>query len=178
MSVSGLASPELNKNVHQGYFAEGMVAAIAAAAGLDVLWPRLGHGEDLTIYKPGLNGTSGSRQMVLQVKSWSSAALNEDGTFHYPLEVSAYNHLAGSDHDVRHYLVLCIVPSTTAQYCHSNYERVQLRQAAYWLSLREVDPEPTSNASSRTVRVPRTHLLTASTIASLLDHNEAGAVIA
>ena len=40
---------DLEKNTHQGYFGEGMVASIAAAAGLDVFLPRLGQRVDLQV---------------------------------------------------------------------------------------------------------------------------------
>ena len=89
-------------NVDQGYYAEGFVASIAASAGLDIQFPRLGHRIDMGIFLPGPNGTSGSRQVNLQVKSWSNGTLHHDGTFHYPLEVPAYNYLEGTNHDVRH----------------------------------------------------------------------------
>jgi len=79
---------------HQGYYAEGMLAALAAAAGLDVQRPRLGHAIDISIFNPGPNGTSGSRQITVQVKSWSTRSLHTDRTFHYPLKCSAFNDLA------------------------------------------------------------------------------------
>src|SRR5262245_5642345 len=116
MAAGGRPVTELNKNVHQGYFAESLVASIAAAAGLDVQFPRLGAHIDLGVFKPGPGGTSGSRQMTLQVKSWASGEVSADGNFHYPLEVPAYNYLSGNQHDVRHYLVLCVVPYDPAEY--------------------------------------------------------------
>ena len=88
-------------NVDQGYYAEGFVAAIAAAAGLDIQWPRLGARIDLCVFLPGPNGTSGSKQMDIQVKSWSTGSVSADGNFHYPLEVPAFNYLAGDGHDQR-----------------------------------------------------------------------------
>jgi hypothetical protein len=109
MVASRPALAGIDARQHQGYFAEGLVAAIAAAAGLDVALPRLGHVIDLMVYRPGPNGTSGSKQIDLQVKSWSRGVVSSDGCFHYPLEVSAFNALANPDHDVRHYLVLRII---------------------------------------------------------------------
>lgn len=168
----------LGHNVHQGYFGEGLVAAIAAAAGLDVQFPRLGHNIDLSVFKPGPNGTSGSRQVTFQVKTWSTGQLNADGTFHYPLEVPAFNYLAGSGHDVRHYLVLCIVPALATGYSSADAARLQLNHAAYWMSLKHEVPDDSLNESStKTVLVPATNLLTADTIMHLVDDNEAMAVV-
>lgn len=81
-------------NIRQGYFAESFVASIAAAAAIDVQRPQLGHRIDLGVFLPGPKGSSGSKQINLQVKSWSSGHPGNDGCFHYPLEVKAFNYLA------------------------------------------------------------------------------------
>lgn len=165
-------------NLLQGYYGEGFVASIAAAAGLDVKWPRLGVATDMGIYTRGPNGTSSSRQITVQVKSWSTGGLSADGTFHYPLPVRAFNALAGDDHDVRHYLVLCIVPGDAIDYADPTHDRLKLLQAAYWHSLRDEDPDPTLNPeSTKTVYVSSKNLLTPQTLRALVDRNEAGAVV-
>lgn len=177
--VVALAGPAgAHPNVDQGYFAEGLVASLAAAAGLDVQWPRLGHRIDLGLFLPGPKGTSGSKQIDLQVKSWSTGQLNADGHFHYPLEIPAFNYLAGHEHDVRHYLVLCVVPPQVGDYADAQHNRLRLRHAAYWLSLRDKMPDPTLNpTSTKTVLVPAKHLLTTTTIRALVEDHEHMAVV-
>lgn len=171
MAVVGPAAA--HTNVDQGYFAEGLVAAIAAAAGLDVQWPRLGHRIDLGVFLPGPNGTSGSKQVNFQVKSWSTGKCSADGNFHFPLEVPAFNYLAGDAHDVRHYLVMCLVPPDAANYADAQHERLHLRHAAYWLSLRHEAPDATLNPNStKTVLVPSQNILTSTTIRALVENNE------
>ena len=174
-----LAQPiGLDAKVHQGYYAEGLVASIAAAAGLDVQWPRLGHAIDFSVFRPGLNGTSASKQINLQVKSWSKGRLSADAHFHYRLEVKAFNHLAGNGHDVRHYLVLCLVPSQASAYAHARPTELQLKHAAYWLSLRDEQPVKKRDPhSTKTVLVPATNLLTTETIRALVEGNEQAAVV-
>jgi len=174
-----LAQPVgINPNVHQGYFAEFLVASIAAAAGLDVHWPRLGHRVDLGVYLPGLNGTSGSKQITLQVKSWSKGRLGTDDHFRYRLDGAAFNYLAGNGHDVRHYLVLCVVPPQASDYANARPKRLRLKHAAYWLSLRDEEPdEHLLPASSKKVLVPAKHLLTTETIRALVDGREQEAVV-
>lgn len=165
-------------NVLQGYFAEGLVASIAASAGLDVYWPRLGNRLDMGIFLPGPNGTSGSKQISLQVKSWSTGGLGLDNHFHYPLEVPAFNYLAGAGHDVRHYLILCLVPSHASEYADARHEQLLLKYAAYWLSLRnEMPDENLDKNSTKTVLVPATNLLTSSTILDLVLGHEHMAVV-
>lgn len=178
MAAGGEGLAGMHANVHQGYFAEGFVASLAAAAGLDVQFPRLGARIDFGIFKPGPNGTSGSRQITIQVKSWSTGAVSNDGYFHFPLEVPAFNYLAGSDHDVRHYLVLCLVPPAVANYAHAQHDRLRLSHAAYWLSLRDEAPDlALNNDSTRTVLVPRANLLTPATLRALVDGDEHLAVV-
>lgn len=172
-------STNVDPNTHQGFFAETFVASIAAAAGFDVSLPRVGKGIDLQVFTTGFNGTSGSRQITLQVKSWSTGKLSDDGCFHYPLSVSAYNYLCGDVHDTRHYLVLCVVPPSDADFAAASDQALTLRQAAYWLSLRDEQADETlNNDSTKTVLVPRTHLLTADTIRALVANQEAAAVVA
>jgi hypothetical protein len=179
MAAGGPALAGINPNVHQGYFAESLVVSIAAAAGLDVLFPRLGHRTDLGVFQPGPNGTSGSKQISLQVKSWAAGTLSADGHFHYPLEVSAYNYLAGDGHDVRHYLILCLVPADAARYANARHQGLLLRRAAYWLSLRDQARDPTLKPeSTKTVLVPQANLLTPLTIRALVDGKEQLAVVA
>ena len=130
------------------------------------------------IFLPGPNGTSGSKQINLQVKSWTRGRLNGDGHFHYPLEVPAFNYLAGNGHDVRHYLVLCLVPSHASKYADAGPNRLRLKHAAYWLSLRDQVPDESLNKTSKkTVLVPATNLLTSSTIRALVSGREDLAVV-
>lgn len=167
-----------HENVHQGYFAEGLVASIAAAGGLDVALPRVAERIDLMVFRAGPNGTSGSRQINLQVKSWSTGTVNEDGHFHYPLKVPAFNYLASSDHDVRHYLVLCLVPRDPTLYADAQHDQLKLSNAAYWMSLRDHEPNPALPAdSSKTVLVPRSQLLTVDTMNALVDGSDGEAVV-
>jgi uncharacterized protein DUF4365 len=169
----------LHPNVEQGYFGEAFVTAIAASAGLDVCFPRLGHVLDFSVYRKGPKGTSGSKQMDLQVKSWANGQVSPDGNFHYPLKVSAFNGLAGTDHEVRHYLVLFVVPDDSAEYIDASHDRLVMHKAAYWLSLRDMEPDFTLNPeSSRMVLVPKSHLLTPLTIRALVDGRENEAVVA
>jgi hypothetical protein len=177
--MAAVLSTNVHPSAHQGFFAEAFVASIAAAAGFDVVLPRLGISIDLQVFTAGFNGTSGSRQIALQVKSWSTGKLSEDGNFHYPLEVPAYKYLCGTEHDARHYLVLCVVPPSAADYLAACDNALTLHHAAYWLSLRNEQADDALNDdSTKTVLVPRTHLLTADTIRALVANQETGAVVA
>jgi Domain of unknown function (DUF4365) len=168
---------ELEKNRHQGHYGEAFVASIVAATGFDLLLPRLGDVMDMQVYSRGPRGTSGSHQIAIQVKSWSVGELSDDGYFHYPLEVPAFNNLAGPN-DVRHYLALCIVPPEISDYSDAQHARLSLNYAAYWLSLRDKEPDASLNPdSTKVVYVPRTNLITATTIRALVYNQEHLAVV-
>ena len=175
---SWVAVSELNPNVWQGHYGEGFVYAVAAAAGLDITIGRLGHRVDYGIHRTGPKGTSTSKQINIQVKSWAEGTVSEDDHFHYPLGVPAFNYLAGTEHDVRHFLVLCIVPEDESTYLTAEHEKTTMLRAAYWLSLRDEQPDFSLNEdSTKTVLVPRTHLLTPQTLTALVDGDEDAAVV-
>lgn len=175
--AAGRASARGDKSVVQGAYGEAFVVAIAAAAGYDVAFPRLGQGIDIFVFERGPKGTSGRGQVVFQVKSWASGTLKRDGTFHYPLEVDAYNALAG-EWATPHYLVLCVVPNDAAEYSDANHPRLTLRHAAYWLSLKDEEPdESLKPKSKKVVRVPARNLLTPTTMRALVERHEDLAVI-
>ena len=167
----------VDPKVHQGFYGEAFVAAIAAAAGFDVDFPRVGHGKDFSISARGPKGTSRSRKIDVQVKSWSKPR-NKDGVFKYPLEVTAYNYLSGQDHDVRQYLILCLVPANAGKYAHGRHTFLRLNRSAYWFSLRDQQPDYTlSDDSRKTIYVPQTNLLTVNTLTALLEGDETAAVV-
>lgn len=168
----------LDKNRHQGYYGEIFVASIAAAAGYDVLIPYMGDHFDIQVTGRGPRGTSDGRQIGFQIKSWSTGALNRDGSFHYPLKVDAYNFLARRN-DVRHYLALCIVPKEVDSYTEARSRRLVHRHAAYWLSLlgREQVEEGAGSDGTRTVHVPARNLITPATMRALLEDEEDQAVV-
>lgn len=166
---------------HQGRFAEAFVSSIASAAGFEVYRPHgTGQGVDLGIYRPGPNvhGTPlPSQTIYFQVKSWSVGDVSSDGKFHYPLKVAAFNYLT-ANHSTPHYLALCLVPADHLHLADAGHDQLICRRAAYWLSLR--GERAVTNAhpdSSRTVLVPRRHLLTPGTLRALVEGHEAQAVV-
>jgi hypothetical protein len=115
--------------------------------------------------------------VVFQVKSWAGGTLKSDGTFHYPLEVNAYNTLAG-EWDTPHYLALCIVPNDASEYSDAKHPRLTLKHAVYWLSLKDEEPDESLNPKSKkVVKVPARNLLTVATVRALVEKREDLAVV-
>ena len=174
---SPLVTGYLDSSSHQGHHGEAMVHALAAASGLNVASYELDVGIDYVISTPGPRGTSRSPKIEVQIKSWSTPT-GSATHWNYPLKVPAFNHLAGPGHDLRHYLVLCTVPNDAANYSAASVVALELRHAAYWLSLEGEMPDDTLNPlSTKTVAVPRSHLLTAETLVALVEGREADAVV-
>ena len=74
--------------------------------------------------------------------------------------------------------MLSIVPSNASDYALAGHDNLMLNHAAYWLSLRNEEPdEELKPDSTRTVLVPATHLLTVTTIRALVEGDEELAII-
>lgn len=161
----------LDRNTHQGWYAERYVSALAAAAGLTVAKSEPDvTGDDYTIAFKGLLGGMKHPKIDVQVKSWSeSQKHNADGCWQYPMKAAHFNNLAGSNYSLPRYLILVVVPNDWTDYALATPHELRLRYAAYWASLQ--DREEVDVAVRKTVRVPVpvANLLTMHTLRALLD---------
>jgi hypothetical protein len=167
-----------DKSTHQGEYAEGLVAAIAVAAGLNLGTYKSDVGIDAIIAAPGPRGTLRGPKIEVQIKSWADP--QESATaWRYPLKVDAYNDLAAlGPHEVPRYLILCIVPDTAEGYARASHEGVRFHRAAYWHTLRdEALLEEPKDGSTKTVHVPKVQLLTPATLVALVEGREQEAIV-
>ena len=98
------------------------------------------------------------------------------GEWSYPMKVSHFNQLAGPGFAVRRYLVLVTVPADPDGYAVCDPDCMQLKHAAYWVSLAEKSPLPLGSDEAKTVvvPVPRGNLLTPETLLGLLHDDHQG----
>lgn len=169
----------MNRNVHQGSYGEGLVYALAAAAGLTASRPHLDvDGVDWLIARPGASGTIRSPKIEVQVKTWSQAGETVE---HWQgrLDANHFNALAGAGFMVPRFLVAVVVPTDAADYADCDPARLALRHAAYWLSLADHDVLPSGDADRTRVqvRVPKRNLLTVATLTALVVGDIKGAVL-
>lgn len=162
----------LDQHNHQGWFGEAFINVLAAAAGLQIAWPH----PDCTGIDCHISSTREVERdfplMSVQVKSWSVPVLTrDDGFWRYRgLTEKRFNALAGQGRRVPRYLFLVVVPPDIGKYSKANDECLLLRQAAYWVSLADVEqiPEPRCERKVQ-VMVPTGNLLTVESLTKLCE---------
>jgi hypothetical protein len=155
-------------------YAEGLVSALAIAAGLNLARYDWDPGMDRIISTPGPRGARTSPMIQVQIKSWSSPT-GTDTYWSYPLKTKAYNDLAEQHPvEVRRYLVLCIVPDDVRRYARAGHDDLRFHRAAYWHWLGDEHrlDEPEGRESTKTVYVPKVQLLTPDTLVALVEGRE------
>ncbi|MFJ6214245.1 DUF4365 domain-containing protein [Streptomyces sp. NPDC092296] len=161
----------LNSEVWQGHFAEGLVWALACAAGLNPGKRALDvDGVDIQICFPGTVGTRRYPLIEAQVKSCSNPTY-VDNSLSYPIPVKNYNDLVGvvgEDLPSRRYLFLAHVPAEKNSYVESSAEFSRFRHAIYWVDLMDREPIDPEKQAHKSVHVPTSNLLTVETLTGLV----------
>lgn len=157
----------------QGFYAECVVQAVAAAGGLRVSkeTPEP-EGVDLVITLVRKDGVPKRQRIEVQVKSTSIPRIVND-SISYPLEAKDYRELNGNvghEFDVPRYLIVVTLPRHFSQYCTFGSNAVEFSHLAYWANLMGAADLPASQGSV-TVSVPRSNLLTSSALVELACGN-------
>jgi hypothetical protein len=166
-------------NNHKGYYAEGLVDAIALAAGLDPWSARRDIAIDRSIATPGPRGSKRDPRINVQVKCWTPPVrARAEPSWHYPLKLSAWADLAGPGFQVPRYLLLCIVPGSIDDYVSVRPDEVGFRHAVYWRSLRDEAPmDPPEVDRRKPIDIPKVQLLTPDSLNALVEGREAEAIV-
>ncbi len=161
----------LNSEVWQGHFAEGLVWALACAAGLNPGKRALDvDGVDIQICFPGKHGTRRYPLIEAQVKSCCNPKYVND-SFSYSIPVKNYNDLigrVGEDLPSRRYLFLAHVPADKSLYVKSSSDFSQFNHAVYWVDLMDKDPIDPDRQSYKSIHVPTENLLTVDVLTGLV----------
>jgi len=172
LALTGIevVSMGLDPNQHQGLFGESFVRVLASAAGLVVARAELDvDGCDFTISHKGIRGATRHPKIDVQVKSWSHRRSSQrDGHWKYRMQARHFNELAGMDFALPRFLVLVIVPDDCADYATTHHDVVELKHAAYWLSLQDRQPVSGAPDSKVPVDVPVGNLLTVDALRTLV----------
>jgi len=138
------------------------LSAVAVAAGYEPLEPPSDFDSiDLQIRSKG----PGKRRLEFQVKYCSNAKPTAAG-FTYKLKKKNYDDLR-QDALVPRYLFLAMAPLDIMDWMRQNERRMHLRRCGYWISLNGFPAR--SNASSVTIAVPRTQLMTPQALQTLMN---------
>jgi hypothetical protein len=161
----------LNSEVWQGHFAEGLVWALACAAGLNPSKRALDvDGVDINIGFPGRAGTMRYPLIEAQIKSCSNPKY-VDASFSYSIPVKNYNDLigvVGEDLPNKRYLFLVHVPAEKSRYVESSAELIGFRHSIYWVDLMAEEPVDPSKQAHKSVHVPTANLLTVESLTGLV----------
>lgn len=161
----------LNSEVWQGHFAEGLVQALACAAGLNPGKRSLDvEGVDIQIGFPGRHGTVRYPLIEAQVKSCCKPKVIDD-CIPYSISTKNFNDLTGSvgvDLPVRRYLFLAHVPAEKSDYATISQDSINFHNAIYWVDLMDATPVDSDRQANKTVHVPRSNLLTVESLTDLV----------
>lgn len=139
-------------------FSEAYVRAIAARAGCYVQ-RRFDDVDridgDIRSYSD--EGRFPSAPLEFQLKASTTADVQDDAVI-YDLSAAAHNRLCARQSSAPSILILVVMPQRLDDWLLESEEDLLLRRAAYWLSLE--GREPTANANSKRIRIPRDNQLT------------------
>lgn len=143
--------------------------ALAAAAGLQPVKKEPDvDGSDFVIGYPGYLGRARSPLIEAQVKSWSRPKGSQTDWRFRGLTERQFNNLAGK-FTLPRFLFLVIVPNDAAKYTDAGPDALRLNHAVYWASLRCLAPiDNPSKTRKKLVEVPKTNLLTVTSLLELL----------
>lgn len=162
----------MDRNNHQGGYAEALVRVLSAAAGLRLAKPEPDlDGIDFCLWPDRVGALRGARSTPInvQVKSDSVAAGNATHWRHN-LKVPHFNALADPETTFPTYLFLVIVPPEPRHYVSMHPDGLLLRKSVYWHSL--ANEKPVVNAkkdAKKRVDIPKANLLTVDSLRTLVS---------
>lgn len=145
---------DLNEQKQQ--FSIAFVRAVAAQCGLAYSVPETDDDSvDATLAMRGGNGTVRSPKLDMQLKCTVGGA-STPAHIPFVLPLKNYEELRPTNVQVPRILVVVLVPEQLVDWMDCKEPAFELRQCAYWMSLRGLPP--TANQTSVTVQVPRQNL--------------------
>lgn len=145
------------------------VHAVTGQAGVNLhVGSRHDYGVDGT-FKPVINRNGRRVKSGYPVDFQLKASVNweYDGNFVvYDLEAKTYNDMVGrTASEVSLILLLLCLPRNSAIWLAGTETELILRHCCYWLKL---SGEPTDNATTKRIRIPRSNLLTPQAVQTIL----------
>ena len=148
-------------------FSDAYLQAVAAVAGYGLAKPNPDSDSvDWIVSAPGTEGTPRRPRLEVQLKCSARDILRETH-LHFPLEIKNYDDLRHPDPCVHCILVVVTVPMDIGEWIKHSEQELSMRRCGYWLSLRG-EPDMI-NASSVTVRLPRSQPLTPDALRTIMQ---------
>jgi hypothetical protein len=149
------------------------VHAVAAACGMTHSVPSKDYGIDLVlndIREERHRFTESGWSLAIQLKSTASVVEMRAG-ISYDLPVRAYDALRAT-FPVRRILVLSVLPDDERQWVRYTHSRMELRQRAFWISLR--GRPAVRNRSSLRLTIPKRQRFTSDGLRAIMASIERG----
>lgn len=151
-------APESERKARAG---EIYLEAVAAAAGYSVWTSRT----DLDCIDMEVKSNTGKADALsFQVKCTSHASIRQHD-LSFPVDIRTYDRLRRAT-TIPRLLLVVVAPLHFGDWFRVNERRLNLRRCGYWLSLRGMPNTP--NATGLTLRIPRSNLLTPTSLHALL----------
>jgi Domain of unknown function (DUF4365) len=163
------ASLGLARTSQQERFADAFLLAVAAAAGCSTAKPDVDH--DSIDWTLACKLAPRRPKIDFQMKS----TVNANGTvthLHFPLSRKNYDELIVTDVLVPRVLLVVLVPADIDHWLELTIEKLLLRNCAYWVSLRGL--QPTKNEQSVTVYIPRSNLFNPDALQAMMTNANSG----
>jgi hypothetical protein len=162
----------MDVNQRKEQFSNAYVRAVASVAGYALYKPDVDDDSiDWGIADRGGRGTLRSPKVELQLKC-SGRDILTDEDLRFPLKVKNYNELRHENYQVPRILVVVLVPGRIEEWLKHSEESLAMHHCGYWRSLR--GRPDTDNASTVTVRVPRSQQFTVESLTSIMDRIREG----
>lgn len=116
--------------------------------------------------RPGGRRISSGFKIDFQLKSTVNITMNGD-KISYELKAKTYNDLVDSEVGTPRILILYVLPTDNVNWVTVSEERLELKNCAWWVSLRGL--APTNNSSSITIQLPRNQLFTVDEVKRLMQ---------
>jgi hypothetical protein len=161
----------LDLNHRKELFSRAYVRAIASTCGYTLVEPEVDVGIDFTLAGWGPQGTPRSPRIDVQIKCTAQDIRHED-SLAFPLPLKNYDELRMGGLTVPRILVVVLVPGDPADWCAHSEAELALHHCGYWRSLE--GEQEMGNTSTVTVRVPRSQVLSPSTLTAIMKRADTG----
>ncbi|MCD7040989.1 DUF4365 domain-containing protein [Pseudomonas sp. MAFF 311095] len=157
----------MEENQKKAQFSVAYVKAIAAQIGFTTSIPDVDE-DSVDIILKARNFSSLIRNPQLEIQLKCTADGGVDPTYlKFPLSIKNYNDLRGMDLVCPRYVFVLVVPESCGEWLTHDVDHAKIKHYCYWMSL-STSPA-VLNSTSVTINIPKTQLLTAESMKSLMQ---------
>lgn len=163
----------LHKSARQELLSIAYFRAIVAKCGINFWKPCQDIGMDYSLEDAVYEGgriVSLGHKLDVQLKSTCRAVVTDEAV-RYRLDRRAFDNLSRTDVGTPRILVLCVLPRSEKDWVTADEERLCLRTAAYWMSLRGAKMTGSSSSTSQgevPITLPRNQVFNVESLTEIM----------